>query len=152
MDKAVTAMMLRRVAEAADGIRTGEQVWFVVSYVFPHELLPNNDLWYFSSQAAAEAAVLRRGGEYGVFGPYKTPGPSVATVPVTVRGEKVADDVDLLVLSLPAFDKFVAPYYYQLWGPTHRAYDQVSAMRQELIDRGYLLHRWPTIMKDLLMT
>ena len=59
----ITATLLRRLAEAVDGHRSGRPMWVVAAYAFPHEVLGV----YPDSAKAAE--VGRRPG-FHAFGPF----------------------------------------------------------------------------------
>ena len=63
-EPAVSPVLLKRIAEAVDGNRTGRPVWVVARYDFP-----NLVAGVYNSRTAAEAARPREG-KYGVFGPY----------------------------------------------------------------------------------
>lgn len=58
----------------------------------------------------------------------------------------VGADYDLLCWTPAAFDKFVAPYYYMLWGSNREANRQVEELRKKMLgsDSGIMGHRWPT--------
>ena len=120
----VSATLLRVVAEAADGYRTGEPTYFVAEYRFPHSVRGP-----YKTLADARNAVTRG---YGVFGPYTTPPDeqkeTVRVVRVTlsvlnekgVRTEsevKLDSAVDALFLTRAAVDKFLVPYYVRVYGP-----------------------------------
>jgi hypothetical protein len=67
-EPSVPATLAKRLAEAADGYRTGEPVWFAAAFAYPHELRGP-----FPSEEAALAAIRDVLPSYGVFGPYVTP-------------------------------------------------------------------------------
>jgi hypothetical protein len=62
------ASLLRRLAEAVDGYRSGDALWVVAAWHFPHDVAG-----VFASRAQATEAVRRRGLDYAVFGPYYAP-------------------------------------------------------------------------------
>jgi hypothetical protein len=64
---AMSASLLRRLAEAVDGYRTGETLFVVAAWRFPHDVAGV----FGTSRVAMEVA--RRKGDYGVFGPYFAP-------------------------------------------------------------------------------
>lgn len=64
----VTPTLLRRVAAAVDGHRTGRSVYVVASRMFPHEV---RGVFDGVDQARAERS--RAGPSFGVFGPYTAP-------------------------------------------------------------------------------
>jgi hypothetical protein len=125
-DTTVSATMLRVLAEAADVYRTGQPVFLVADYRFPH-----NVLRAFNSKADAERAKADSA-TYGVFGPYVTaqdPIPDNAPRIVGIRVSKrdnlgrvttqniIPAGADALFLSMSAIDKFVLPYYSKIYGP-----------------------------------
>jgi hypothetical protein len=61
-------VLLKRVAEAVDGHRTGRSVYVVASYRPPH-----NVLGVFERRADAEAQARAAGPSVDVFGPYRSP-------------------------------------------------------------------------------
>ena len=124
----VPASLLRRLGEAADGVRTGTPVWFVVQKA--HDPKKGHDIiGYFKSAAEAceKEAVRLISGEYLIFGPYVTPwdpdyhpnqlvkkvvlylenADGTAAPPVCLDGATY----DCVFWSLSAVDKFVVPYY-----------------------------------------
>lgn len=75
-DTVPSVLLLKRLAEAVDGTRTGAQVWVVGSYAAPHRILGT-----FETRATAQALADSAGGWFRVFGPYLTqrdPGKFVA--------------------------------------------------------------------------
>jgi hypothetical protein len=120
-----SASLLRRLAEAADGFRDGEDRFIVAALEFPHEVVRQ----VVTTREAAESIATARSTEtqhFMVFGPVNTPVDSVAgphpkdviSVTVLMRDKTTktysADSVDALFWGLPAFDKFVAPYLTQV--------------------------------------
>jgi hypothetical protein len=65
---AMSASLLRRLAEAVDGYRTGETLFVAAARSFPHDVAGV----FTTSRQAAEIA-RRKGVDYGVFGPYFAP-------------------------------------------------------------------------------
>ena len=65
---AMPATLLRRLAEAVDGYRSGEALYVVAAWHFPHEVAG-----VFASRALANEAVRRKGLDYAAFGPYFAP-------------------------------------------------------------------------------
>jgi hypothetical protein len=135
-----SASLLRRLAEAADGYRDGRPKLVVAARMFPHKVAGVVD-----TREQADSVVASRAGDpvgYEIFGPFLTQPDSLATGPgeevvsVTVRmrsGEEKTYDgnkVDALFWSLPAFDKFVAPYLTAVAGPLY------AAEQRELYRRG----------------
>jgi hypothetical protein len=124
----VSATMLRVLAEAADGNRTGRPVFFVADYRFPHQVAGP-----FDSREEAERLRADSGSTFGVFGPYVTPpetaadtAPRVVGIRITMmtrRGRQTIDldprKVDALFLSGSAGSKFVIPYYAGIYGPEY---------------------------------
>src|SRR5262245_5580347 len=103
----ITAQMARRAAGAADGIRNGEDVWFVVAYQFPHLLLKSpSGTWYYTTEDDAKTALneSRFPNQFAIVGPYNSPvepidqGNRVTTVRVTKFNKKTQtldEDADL---------------------------------------------------------
>lgn len=155
---AIPASMYRRLAAVVDGFRSGENSWFALANEFPHEPLTTADgVTQFTTREAAEAAVagvMEKGAPaaYEIFGPCKTQRElsraTVTSISATVDGRSrtanVDTDADMVVWSMSAFDKFVAPYYFELWGSNQRAWDQVQAGRASMKASGIFLHKWPT--------
>ena len=125
----VSATMLRVLAETADGVRTGRDVYFVADYRFPHHVTGP-----FATRAAADRVRSDSGATFGVFGPYRTAADPVSdsatrVVRVTVvtenaRGTRQTIEidpsvVDALFFTQSAVDKFVIPYYSELYGPQY---------------------------------
>jgi len=125
----LSASLLLRVAEAADGFRDGQPHWFLVERKAPHKLTP------FDNEAAANAALKKAGAAKAVvLGPFVTgEAPDAATrkrskarkkvraVHVFYEGSKKAtvvdvSKVDAIFLSESAREKFVYPYYSRVSG------------------------------------
>ena len=136
---AVSATLLRALAEAADGFRTDRDVYLVADYRFPHNIAGS-----FATRAAAERARGDSAAYLGVFGPYRTakdPGSDSATRVIRVtlitenaqgqRRSVVVDPkvVDALFFSQSAVDKFVVPYYTRTYGPQYGALVQGAEPR-----------------------
>jgi hypothetical protein len=165
---AISAGLLRRLAAAADGYRTGEPIWIVASLSEPYSIVGV----YSNPEDARRRARSLSGVDF--FGPYVTPrdaGRPAAFVPIrhfwpTIYMFDMLDsgpmwrppeypwllsdidsmvitaynrngrawrgstrgDVDAVFFTLPAYDKFVAPYYAQLSG-----LDVASRMRDSLL-------------------
>jgi len=63
----LSATLLKRLAAAADDYRTGDSVYAVAAYAFPHNLIG-----VFPNLEQAQAARRRAGMGYGLFGPFVT--------------------------------------------------------------------------------
>ncbi len=125
-----SAALLRRLAEAADGFRDGEPKFVVAARTFPHKVAG-----VFDTEEQADSAVKALEGDplrYGAFGPFRTEPDilvegedEVDSVIVVMKSGEVkrydGDKVDALFWSLPAFDKFVAPYLTSVAGPVYAA-------------------------------
>ena len=138
--KPLSASLLKRLGEAADGYRDGREVWCVAATKFPH------DLEVFFSESEANKYHSDHTRTHSVFGPFKT-GSEVSassevgevveiTVTIKVAGKKkdVKIDpkkIDCLFWSESAIDKFVFPYYAQLFGVEHAA-----KMRKQSFGQG----------------
>jgi hypothetical protein len=113
------ASLAKRVAEAANGLRNGRDVWFVVRQEFPHPLTE------YYSEEEADTDLNSRGPGYRKMGPYRTAAdcphkPAIEWIKVKVQGEKEREfrpeNVDALFFSVAALDKFFYPYYTALYG------------------------------------
>jgi uncharacterized membrane protein len=135
----LTAALLRRLGEAADGYRTGRPIYVVACHDDPRD-----DLRVFEREADALEHLARAGGRFGMFGPFATPaagsapaGPArqaaaallapdgsapageVIEVTLSLRDQAGAErtirldgrEHDALFWSLSAVDKFAVPYY-----------------------------------------
>jgi hypothetical protein len=123
-NREVPASLISRLAEAADGMRTGKPVYFVA------ELEPDLETGHdvigsfatpeavFDHQTAKEAVLS---GEYLIFGPFQTKDDpyyrpkDIEKVVIYPRGKSpiVLDGMkfDCVFWSLSAVDKFLIPYY-----------------------------------------
>lgn len=126
------ASLLRRLAEAADGYRDGRPRFVVAGRRFPHPVAG-----VFEDAEQADSVVRLLGADtmnYEVFGPYRAVedppqaverDEEVAKVIVITRGDDTTTfdggEVDALFWSLPAFDKFIAPYLTSVGGPRYAA-------------------------------
>jgi len=140
----ISATLARRLAEAADGFRNINQVFFVAQYEAPYFIKEFYDVTsaenFFSDQGFTES-------EYGIFGPYKTLDilnedmyrgvEDIASIDLTihfnngdVQNETINGNIDAIFLNLSAHDKFVFPYYCHLYG-----IDTVKKMRDDLIKK-----------------
>lgn len=114
----ISSRLIRRVAEAADGYRTGEPVWIVSGEA------PVDAVEVFDSEAEAQTAAAKPGAI--LHGPFVTETddfPPVTPISVTVRLSDgttrtidLEESIDALFFSQPAIDKFVGPYYTQVYG------------------------------------
>jgi hypothetical protein len=144
------ATLLRRLAEAADGYRDGRDKFVVAAQVFPH-----NVAGVFSSREEADRTArdsAKSANGYAVFGPYRTPPDTnvsrevddVDSV-VTYLKDKTTrtydgDEYDALFWSMPAFDKFVAPYLTFVAGADH-AQRQRQAYKDGRLTHSALAHK-----------
>src|SRR5262245_14505889 len=126
----LSASILRRVAEAADGFRDGKPHWFVVTLEAPHKAVP------FDSAAAARTGQKKMGAGTVVLGPYVTqpePRPKKLAARKKAKAKKVArieiyyegvkkpvvidpSKADAIFLGASALDKFAYPYYSRIHG------------------------------------
>jgi len=125
-DTAVSATMLRVLAEAADQFRTGRPIFLVADHRFPY-----NVSGPFASFEEANRVRADSGSTFGVFGPYVTPADPVDSVQVvkvrvtvrTPRGQREFDvdpkNIDALFFSNSAVHKFLLPYYTSIYGPEY---------------------------------
>jgi len=137
----VSATMLRALAEAADGFRTGRDVFLVADYRFPHNIIGP-----FATRPLAERARGDSGAYFGVFGPFRTAvdrrsDSATRVIDVTIVTEtpqgrrdtiKVKPTVvDALFFTQSAVDKFLIPYYSRVYGP------QYATVLQRSNPKGY---------------
>jgi hypothetical protein len=133
----ISASLLRRLAEAADGYRTGKPVFIVASAT------PLDVDSVYTDASAAKGRAARAGASYRVFGPYVTgrdrfKGKPAEVLSITVKLQTEARETstvtvdpqayDLLVWTLPALDKFVIPYYARIYGA-----DQANKLREDYL-------------------
>lgn len=143
--------MLKAVAEAASAYRTGSDVYVAASKTYPHE----RQVFYTydgstNPRAAADefmSSISSRpdGANWVLLGPFTTPteepsSRAIATdFTVTIRGrdvngnefERIFDgEMDAIFLTLPAFDKFVMPYYTYVFGV-----ERAREMREDVVSR-----------------
>lgn len=180
-DPVITASLLKRLASAVDGYRTGRPVWVVASVQFPNEVGG-----VFSSVDAADSAAFQFGVPYRKFGPFIAPPDSglmtivyylackgkrldtscppirdsvpmdtvgirptsidnVLSVTLTVRtkdGRSMSTTVppehaEAFFLTMSAVDKFLMPYYTQLFGAEYAAYLRQEYLRQFIRRPGH---------------
>jgi hypothetical protein len=130
----ISAGLLARIAEAADGARTGANAWFVARYEYDDEFgYDVRGKFWTEAKADNWAADLtaKHGVQYGVFGPFVTekdvPVPDAGNVTEIVlrwetpSGQKKelilpAKGCDAIFWSRSAMEKFLLPYYVALGG------------------------------------
>jgi hypothetical protein len=137
----ISASLLRRLAEAADGYRSGKPVFIVATATPPHDVDPVYAVYEDASKA--KLGVAKAGASYRVFGPYVTgrdrfKGKPAEVVSITVKLQTEARETstvtvdpqayDLLVWTLPALDKFVIPYYARIYGA-----EQANQLREDYL-------------------
>src|SRR2546429_6918348 len=116
----LSAPLLRRLAEAADGYRTGKAIYVVASVRAPYDVRG-----VFETDSLATIEARKGGASYRVFGPYVTPRDDFRAAPaeildITVKVQTAKGPVsvtvnpkeyDAMFWSLGAVDKFLVPYY-----------------------------------------
>jgi hypothetical protein len=138
----LSSTLARRLAEAADGFRNVNQVFFIAGYKFPHAIKDFPDLAsaeeYYSDKGFKEK-------DYAIFGPYKTTDEvenldltgveNIKKVELTVhfkngdyKNVSLPGSIDSIFFNLSSFDKFVFPYYCHLYGAKY-----AKKMRDNLI-------------------
>lgn len=143
-----SATLLRRLAEAADGFRDGQRRVVIASRDFPHDVI---GVFLESDADGIEAAKAAGGPGYERYGPYQTPAESqqpsqrkVVSATVTYNtGETetfAATQVDALVWSVAAFDKFYAPYLVSTAGAAHAQAERVAFVSGATLLRKHDLH------------
>ncbi len=139
----LSASLARRLAEAADGFRNVNQVFFIAGYKPPHPIkdFPDYDSAkaYFEKKGFADK-------DYAIFGPYKTiddvnklklaGAEDITKVELTIHykngdPQKVSlpGAIDSIFFNLSSFEKFVFPYYCHLFGVEY-----AKTLRDNLID------------------
>ena len=146
----VSATLLRRLAEAIDGYRDGKRHWFVVKD--GKRIMMRGP---FSSAAAAGRDKRAAGPGYRVFGPYRMANDGgAAAIKVVVTSRKgghewtrtyYPPDVDAIVFTMSAYDKFIAPYYANIDG-----LDEARRKRHALSAGPFeaVVHTPPTIYEQ----
>jgi hypothetical protein len=131
----VPPSLLKRLAEAIDGFRDGQPRWIVADRNFRIDGHGHKVAGLFlhpdSAAAGRDSAAARdtTDADFGVFGPFRAtesppqvidPDEDVIEVIVVTRGGDTTRyngrDYDALFWSMPAFDKFVAPYLERVGG------------------------------------
>ena len=170
----LSAALLRRLGEAADGFRTGRPIYVVACYDDPRE-----DLRVFECEADALEHLTRAGDRFGMFGPFATPadrsvsgGPlrevavtpgtrsvragEVAEVAVTIRAESGEErtvrldgrEHDALFWTASAIDKFAVPYYAHVQGAEFAAELRRRVMAGPVCAIVHLPHSEPEEVDD----
>jgi hypothetical protein len=135
-----SASLLRRLAEAADGYRTGQPVMVIARRAPPHEVhgvFPAESDW----QAELDKANQANPG-YEAFGPYVTqadpqdpaqaPLVAIRQVVTSIDGiiqpavvyDESFPPVDAVFVGLPAWDKFIGPYLAKVHGVVYAAQER----------------------------
>ena len=130
---ALPASLARRLAEAADGLRNVNQVFFIAGYKFPHPIKDFPD----EPSAQAYLSYLFEQGfsdkDFAIFGPYKTTDDvenlnlvgveNIEKVDLTIhfkngsqQNVSLPGGIDSIFFNLSSFEKFVFPYYCHLFG------------------------------------
>ena len=158
-NNAISSELLRRLAAAIDGVRTGEPVYLVAAERSPHQVLGA-----YSTEADARAAAAAAAAPHGVHGPYATRDPeggagagTVEDVVVTVRladGTREArrfapDQVDALFLNLAAVDKFLVPYYAGQYGVAEAVSVRGDFVSARVLPVGHGKYSWPIPWREL---
>ena len=166
-----SSSLARRLAEAADGLRNTDPVYFVAGYAFPHSIKE------FPDHSSAEAYLKENKyslDDFGIFGPYQTKDDlenynlvdireiSGVTLSVhfkdgTKRKISLPGGIDSIFFNLSAFEKFVFPYYCHLFGVEYakKLRDTLIAAYKENQKDIYLLsaarspHSWSTYALNL---
>lgn len=124
-----SAAVLRRLAEAADGFRTGEPIWFVLDPANLAEAIAR------PTEEAAQAYVAEHPG-WTIHGPFITPAEATRSrYIVNVRLDfsdltyvDLGADLDALFLTTAAREKFAYPYYARVLGAPDAALMQSTDM------------------------
>jgi hypothetical protein len=125
-----SSTLARRLAEAADGLRNTDPVYFVAGYAFPH---PVKDFPDYSSAEAYLKEHKYSLDDFGIFGPYQTKDDlqnynlvdirEISDVTLIIRFKdgterkiSLPGGIDSIFFNLSAFEKFVFPYYCHVFG------------------------------------
>ena len=149
-NQVVAVSLLKRIAEAVDGYRNIDNVWVSAKLDFPHELE------IFESEAEAEDHAQKY--NYETFGPYtarrnlNSPDEiieEVVEIKITLkRGDKIEEikldskNTDAVFLSESAVDKFVMPYYTQLYGVEYAATLKSESSKKGIISCHIRTTKW----------
>ncbi|MEO8713311.1 MAG: hypothetical protein ABI405_14360 [Parafilimonas sp.] len=124
------ADLAKRLAEAADSFRDNLTHYFVCDKKYPYDVHCTAG-YEVAKDANDEAVTIKAGliGENFIFGPYKTASQGEAEIEydsiqlrfmradnTEVYCETLPNDVDAIILSTSAYDKFFLPYYTRLYG------------------------------------
>lgn len=152
-DHPITPMLARALAQAAASAYAPEADFYVVARYEPLDGVPDPfDVQKPSSLQRAETRQRELGEAYGIFGPFKnangglTPRDGQAKVsrlkvhltrgfePVTIPGT----EFDALFYSIQAVEKFVLPYYEQVYSPLFAQHVLDNFYNAELALMGHL--------------
>ena len=163
-----TGQLLKELANAVLGWRRDGPMWFVVAETGGDYTLLGDpatpDELAFWDEGAAHIAMAKYEGKppedatLGVFGPYESTRSSVGfdlkvkEVIVELDGRRlpnrpIKDGADMIVWTPAAFDKFVAPYYFELGSAEPKAFRDIQKLRRDCFGRGksgMMIHYWPT--------
>jgi hypothetical protein len=164
MPSSTDAGLAKRLAEAADTFRDGLYHYFVCLAIPPYDLhYTAGSQSDADANCEADSLIENLGSNYFKFGPYKTATPDNEHEPpieydsiqlkfmqgsTQLYCEEFTDtnddsNVDVIILSISAYDKFFQPYYVRLYG-IEKASDLraaavtalTSTPRQSIIHRG----------------
>lgn len=78
-------------------------------------------------------------------------GDNEAALDSTSVSVDVIPECDLACWSVSAFEKFIAPYYFQHWGGNASAAARVQQLKRNIFTTGsgIMGHKWPTMSMDL---
>jgi hypothetical protein len=138
----ISATLARRLAEAADGFRNLDEVFFIAQYQYPYTVLD------FLTLAAAEQKFnddQLSPNDYGIFGPYKTLDDvytiglrgveDITSVEMKIHFKDggyeertLPGGIDSIFFNLSSLDKFIFPYYCHVYGA-----DYAKKLRDDII-------------------
>jgi hypothetical protein len=125
-----TAGLAKRLAEAADGFRDGKYYYFIARSEYDFDLQYAGGTTDEQAHNLAQSIKDDKGSEYEIYGPYKTesddpPLMNYDSIQMTFTKQGLTPivaaletDVDAVILSLAAYDKFFHPYFVRLYGDT----------------------------------
>lgn len=129
-NRPLSASLLKRLGEAADGYRDGREIWCVAATKFPHDL----EVFFTKTEAEDFRKSIKKTHE--IFGPYKTgsgihkvvDGKKITEIIVKIKDNETIKEItinpeeyDCIFWSEAAVDKFVFPYYARLFDVEYAA-------------------------------
>jgi hypothetical protein len=141
-ESSIPASLAKRLGEAADGYRNVGKIYFVAGYKKPHMIKV-----FFGLKEAKEFMSTQPPDKFEIFGPFETTdelntsnlagAEDIKSIEVRIKykdgyehKETVPPDTDSIFLNLASFDKFVFPYYCNLYGANY-----VKKLRDKVLSK-----------------